>query len=518
MISLVHDLLAQSASRLAEKVALVCQGRRVTFGELHAASDHLAALLRERGVGRGDRVAIFADNSVETVVSFWATSKAGAVATIVHAQTKADKLAFILSDCEAKALVVAAQLVPIAAEALREGTKVELVIAADGAQPEHVASLPGGTPWSIAVEPRPPLRALGTIDLDVAMLIYTSGTTGEPKGVMHSHRSILTAATSIARYLENHELDVLLCVLPLAFGYGMTQLLTATLVGARLVLERSFAYPAQILNLFGQEKVTGFAGIPTAFGVIGELKSLDGFDLSSLRYMTSAAAALSEKHVRMLRQRIPQARLFVMYGQTECLRATYLPPEELERRPHSMGIAIPNTEAWVADERGERVPPGVVGELVIRGSHVMKGYFNRPEETKKKLHPGPTPGELVLRTGDLCKVDEDGFFTFVSRSDDIIKCRGEKVSPKEVENALLDLEGIRECAVIGVPDELLGEAVKAFCVLEEGANVTERQIAQHAARNLEGYMVPKLIEIVSELPKTSTGKITKAPLRERARG
>ncbi|NUP04799.1 MAG: AMP-binding protein [Polyangiaceae bacterium] len=515
MIALTHHLLQRSAARTPDKIALVCQGKRVSYGELQSWSDRLARFLIERGFARGDRLLVFADNSVETVVAFWAASKAGGIASIVHAQTKADKLRYILQDSGARAMVVGTALGAVAREATLAGATLTTTVVGPDAPRATVDALLGGVTWedAMAVDraPSPPR----IVDLDVACLIYTSGTTGEPKGVMLTHRNLLTATTSISTYLENREDDVLLCMLPLAFGYGLTQLLTAASVGGRVILERSFAYPAQVLNLFGQEKVTGFAAIPTALGVIGELKSLEAFDMSSLRYVTNAAAALPPKHVRMLRDRLPHVRIVSMYGQTECLRGTWLPHDEIDRRPSSMGIPIPNTEAWIADDNGARVPPGTVGELVIRGSHVMKGYWNRPAETQKKLRPGPHPGELVLHTGDLCSQDDEGFFHFVSRMDDIIKCRGEKVSPKEVENAILDLDGVRECAVVGVPDDLLGEAVKAFCVLEQGATVTERQIIQFAAQRLEGYMVPKVVEIVAELPRTMSGKITKVPLRNR---
>lgn len=512
MIALTHDLLTRAAARSPDKIALVCRDRRVTYREIDDASERLADFFVERGLDRGDRVLVFADNSVETVVAFWATAKAGGVVSIVHAQTKAEKLRFLLEDSEARALVVGDALEGVARTATL-GLPLLVVVGPDGPKEPPFGAISWTDALSSAARPRRP-RA---IDLDVACLAYTSGSTGEPKGVMLTHRNLLTATNAIATYLDNHEDDVLLCILPLAFGYGLTQLLTSTLVGARLVLERSFAYPAQVLGLFGREGVTGFAGIPTVYGVIGELKSLDAFDLSTLRYVTNAAAALSDKHVRMLRARIPHARIVSMYGQTECIRGTYVPAESIDLKPTAMGIPIPNTDAWIVNERGEPVGPGAVGELVIRGSHVMKGYWKRPEATQQKLRSGPHPGELVLHTGDLCRIDDDGYFHFVARMDDIIKCRGEKVSPKEVENAIVDLEGVRECAVVGVPDELLGEAVKAYCVLEEGSALTERRIAQHAAARLEGFMVPKLVEIVAELPKTLTGKIAKSTLRTSAR-
>jgi acyl-CoA synthetase (AMP-forming)/AMP-acid ligase II len=282
--------------------------------------------------------------------------------------------------------------------------------------------------------------------------------------------------------------------------------------GARLVLERSFAFPAQILTLMVQERVTGFPGVPTIFSILAELKSLGEYDLSSIRYVTNTAAALPVKHILMLRDLFPGARIYSMYGLTECKRCTYLPPADLERKPTSVGIAIPNTEMWIVDEAGNRAGPNVVGQLVIRGATVMKGYWEKPEATARKLKPGPLPGEQVLYTGDYCRIDEEGYLYFVGRMDDVIKSRGEKVAPKEVETALMNVPGVKEAAVIGVPDEILGHAVKAFVVLEAGAALSEKQLQKECQARLENFMVPKYIVAVPELPKTDTGKIKKTGL------
>jgi acyl-coenzyme A synthetase/AMP-(fatty) acid ligase len=215
----------------------------------------------------------------------------------------------------------------------------------------------------------------------------------------------------------------------------------------------------------------------------------------------------------MLRERLPAARLYLMYGQTECGRGSYLPPEDVDRKPDSIGIAIPNTELWLVDEQDRRVGTGEVGQLVIRGAHVMKGYWNRPEATARRLRPGPLPGEQVLYTGDFCRMDDEGYLYFVGRMDDTIKSRGEKVAPREVENALMEIPGVREAAVIGVPDDLLGLAVKAFVVPEDDVTLTERGVQLECQKRLEAFMVPKQVAIVADLPKTSSGKILKAELR-----
>jgi acyl-CoA synthetase (AMP-forming)/AMP-acid ligase II len=238
---------------------------------------------------------------------------------------------------------------------------------------------------------------------------------------------------------------------------------------------------------------------------------LSEFDLTSVRYLTNAAAALAPAHIQRLREAFPNAQLYSMYGLTETKRALYLPPEELDRRPDSVGKAIPGTEVWLEDDSGKRLGPGEVGELVVRGRHVMRGYWGDPRATAERFPPGPLPGERVCRTGDLFRTDEDGFFYFVGRKDDIIKSRGEKVSPKEIEDVLYGLPEIREAAVIGVPDAVLGQAIKAFVVVN-GAGLTEADILRHCRAHLEDLLVPQMIELRAELPKTPSGKIRKKEL------
>lgn len=513
-VPLLHDYLLQSARELAGKVALVCMKQRVTYAELDARSNALAHSLAAAGVERGDRVVVFADNTVEAVVSFWAVLKANAVVSIVNPLTKSDKLAYLLEDCRPAALITDMHIHSVFAGPAQACPHLRLIIVSGSIDDAKLAALPRARRWDDAIaagdRTAPPARSC--IDIDLAAIIYTSGSTGDPKGVMLTHRNMLTACTSIASYLELQEDEVILGVLPLAFDYGLYQMIMAFRTGARLVLERSFTFPAQILNLMVAEEVTGFPGVPTIFSILAELKTLKDYDLSKIRYVTNTAAALPVKHILMLRDIFPAARIYSMYGLTECKRCTYLPPQDIDRKPASVGIAIPNTEMWIVDEDGNRVAPGTVGQLVIRGATVMKGYWEKPGATAEKLKPGPLPGEQVLYTGDFCRMDDEGYLYFVGRMDDIIKSRGEKVAPKEVESMLMNIPGVKEAAVIGVPDEILGQAVKAFVVLEEGVTMTEKQLQKECQSRLENFMVPKHIAMVPSLPKTDTGKIKKMGL------
>ena len=513
-VPLLHDYLIESAGRLPGKVALVCGGQRVTYGELDSRSNAFAHALRRRGVARGDRLLVFMDNTVENVVAFWGTLKANAIVSVVNPLTKADKLAYLLNDCRAAALVSDAHLAGVFADAAPRCAHLRAVIVSGAMPAQRLAALPGGTAWgeALAAEDAAAAPPRLCLDVDLATIIYTSGSTGEPKGVMLTHRNMLTAATSVSEYLGMREAVVVLAVLPLAFDYGLYQVIMALRVGASVVLERSFTCPAAVLNTVVAEGVTGFPGVPTIFAILAEMKSLERYDFSKVRYVTNTAAALAAKHIDRLRAIFPRAQIYSMYGLTECKRCTFLPPQDLARKPGSVGVAIPNTELWLVDEHDNRVPPGHIGQLVIRGATVMRGYWEKPEATARKLRPGPLPGEQVLYTGDYCRLDDDGYLYFVGRMDDIIKSRGEKVAPKEVENAIVGIDGVREAAVIGVPDEVLGEAVKAFVVLEAGARLTEKDIQRQCQMRLELFMVPKVIVIVAELPRTNTGKVTKAGL------
>jgi long-chain acyl-CoA synthetase len=513
---LLHDLFQDTAARVPDKVALVCGAERYTYADLARAVDRLAAALQRCGVQKGDRVAIFLENGFEAVVSIYAALRAGAVFMPINSQTKTDKLGYMLNDASASSLVAHRRLAPAFMPTLTNDGQLGtcFVVDAETASPREIGVAMFDFDEVVREEAsvcEP--REAGVIDQDLASLIYTSGSTGEPKGVMLSHRNMVTACASVSTYLQLIEDDVILCALPLSFDYGLYQVLMAFKLGATVVLERSFTFPVKVLERMERERVTVFPGVPTMFSLLFSLGNLQRYDLSALRAVTNTAAALPVEYIRRIREAFPQARLYSMYGLTECKRVSYLPPEQLDLRPTSVGRGMPNQEWWLVGEDGERLPNGATGELVVRGSHVMRGYWRKPAATAERLKPGPLPGEQVLYTGDIFRTDSDGYLYFVSRKDDIIKSRGEKVSPKEIENVLYSLEGVREVAVIGVPDAILGEAIKAFVALQPGYSYTEKEVIGHCQQKLENFMVPKFVEFPVELPKTNTGKIRKTGLR-----
>jgi amino acid adenylation domain-containing protein len=514
---LVNRFLEHAAVRRPGKVALVCGEERMTYGTIDRQSSRLAWMLRDLGVERQDRVAILLDNSSASVIALFGILKADAVFLMLSPTMKAPKLSYVLKDCRVKTLITHSNKSAVVSKALETGVPLREIVWVDASGSVPLEAFPSVGSHSLeeALEVRrsrsdpPPSR---NIDLDLATVIYTSGSTGDPKGVMLSHLNMVSAANSIVSYLENREEDIIVSALPLSFDYGLYQVLMGFKFVGTVVLERSFAYPYQVIQRIVQEGATGFPCVPTMVAILLGMKDLGKFDFSRLRYITNTAAALPPSHIQELREVLPHVSIYSMYGLTECKRVSYLPPAEIDKRPASVGRGMPNQEVWIVDELGDPVGPDVVGELVVRGAHVMRGYWRLPEETARVLKSGKYPGESVLYTGDLFKMDGEGYLYFVGRKDDMIKSRGERISPKEIEQCICGLEGVAESAVIGVPDPLLGQAIRAYVRCRNGHVLGQRDIAKHCKENLEDFMVPGRIQFVDSFPKTSTGKIDKPAL------
>ena len=504
---LLHEsLLQRNAADTRERTALIVDGHSYTFGDLLDASLRLAGALRSRGVGRGDRVAIFLENSWPCVTAIFGTLIAGGVFVLVNPQTKADKLAFILKDSGARALVSEGAFEPVLLETLGRLEEPPTVLCSG--KPVHAAeSLEAAL---AAAQPLP--EPVPVIPLDLAAIIYTSGSTGTPKGVMQTHQAMVFTLGSLIEYLRLNGNERILCVLPLSFDYGLYQLLMAVALGACLVLERSFTFLGQVLGRLRDERVTVFPGVPTIFATLLAAHRRTPLSFPSVTRVTNTAAALPDDFVGGLREIFPNGLIYKMYGLTECKRVSYLEPELIEAKPGSVGKAIPGTEVYLLSADGQPVAPGEAGILYVRGPHVMAGYWNRPDLTAQMLKPGKLPGERVLCTHDLFRMDEEGYLYFVGRTDDIIKSRGEKVSPVEVENALHRIPGVLEAAVVGVPDPLLGQAVRAYVVTDPAAGLTAESLRARSAAFLESYMVPAQVLLCEQLPKSSHGKIDKRSL------
>ena len=498
---LIHHGLSRSAQARPQHPALVADGRRHTYAEIDGDSDRLACHLQRLGLGRGDRVAVVMDNTAEMVVGLWAALKAGTIFVPLSHTARPERIAFILADSGARCVVAPASHRLRMAQPLAQAETVSHV----------VWGRPGGWGDILARSQAAP-RDPGLIDQDLCAILYTSGTTGHPKGVMMTHRSLAGSVRTIAAFLRAGADDVILCVLPLASNYGLCQVLTAAETGATVVLERSFAYPYEIPRNVARHRVTVLPGVPTIFGTLLHFAPFAGLDLGSLATMTNSAAPCPPAHLLRLAELFPRTAIYSMYGMTECTRTSYLDPARLIAKPASVGRPVANLEAVVADAGGRRCRPGVAGELRVRGSAVMRGYWRRPAETAAVLVDGALPGDPWLRTGDLFRTDEDGDLHFVGRRDEMFKCRGEKVSPREIEDVLHDCPDVAEAAVVGLPHPVDGMAVTAFVVPAPGRLPTERSLRRHCQARLEAHLVPRSFVLQPSLPKTDTGKVAKAAL------
>lgn len=517
--SLIHDYLTQSANAWGDKPFIICGDKKWSYRDIDSASTSLAHRMIENGIRYQDKVAILLDNSAEAVIALYAVSKATGTFIIINSTVKAGKLGYILNNSDAKLLIThASKARPVteAVESLEE--KPSLIwISPTGQVPAPLAERVGGHNWDdlIGTQADAVMNHLPrAIDQDLAALIYTSGSTGEPKGVMQPHQKMIGVSKSIIQYLENTPEDVILNVLSLSFGYGLYQVLMAAIFGGTVILEKGFVYLHDTLRKIYEYRVTGFPFVPTVLAMMLQMQQIESYDFSSLKYVTNAGAALPVHYTRQLRKLIPHVKIYPMYGLTECVRVCYLDPAFVDERPDSVGFEFPNCSVFIVDENGNRVGPGQTGELVVTGSNIMPGYYKDPKLTEKVFRPGDLPGQIHLYTGDLFKRDRNGFLYFVSRKGDMIKTRGERVSPLEVENLLLQIEGIAEAAVIGVPDDILGEVVKAFVVLASGCGQTESSILKCCTETMENYMVPKYMVILDTLPRTPNGKVDKKQLKQ----
>lgn len=497
---LAGDFLTEAAARFPQKPALISQDRRLTYAEIAEQAAALAHFMLEAGLRPGDRVVIRLGNSPEAVVAIFATLWAGGVFVPVHPQVRPQKLAYILDDCQAAGFVSTHCL--STTFSIKERRSLRWCIGLGLPSPF--------VPWERALALSAKIGPADRKPEDLACLIYTSGSTGAPKGVMSEHRNVVFAADSIIQYLGNQPSDVVINVMPLSFDYGLYQLLMTTRFGGTLVLEESFAFPPRVLALMARERVTGFPGVPTVFAEMLDL-NMSAYDLSALRYMTNTAAALPVEHLRRLRALFPRVQFFSMYGLTETKRTLYLPPEQLSQRPGSVGIAIPGTRVWLEDAAGRVIEGAGTGQLVVEGGHVMRGYWGDPELTSRKFKTTPD-GRRIFYSGDLFRRDAEGYLYFVARQDDVIKCGGQKVAPKEVEEVLYSLPGVREAAAVGMAHPLLGQVIKVF--IAPPAPLTPREVIHHCRARLEPHMVPFQVEFRSQLPKNASGKIDRRLLRE----
>lgn len=502
MTSLVSSVAAIAGS-VPARAAIVLDGRVLSYGELWAHARAFAAFLLARGLQPNDRVALIMANGPEAVVATYGTWLAGGVIVPLNAMARSREFGAWLAHSGASVLVHDAANRDIDAAVAALDTPIVRVAVGE---PSPAASLP----WAHALsegergDDAPDVTPLAA---SLAMLLYTSGTTGKPKGVMLSHGNLSANVASIVTYLGLTGDDSIVTVLPFYYSYGASVLHTHLVVGARVVIESNLVFPHAVVESLARERASGFAGVPSTFALLLSRVKLQDHDLSGLRYLTQAGGAMAPALTQRLREALPNAVLFVMYGQTEATaRLAYLPPERLDAKLGSVGIGIPGVEIVVRREDGSRAASGEVGDVWARGANVMLGYWRDEATTHSVLADG------WLKTGDMGSQDTDGYLYLAGRRSDMIKTGAHRVHPNDVEEVVAELSDVAEVAVVGIEDEVLGQAIKAFVVASGSASPDANRIKAHCRERLALYKIPKVIEIVASLPKTASGKVKRADL------
>jgi acyl-CoA ligase (AMP-forming) (exosortase A-associated) len=525
---LLHELPLHARDRFPERTALIHGGQSLSYGALGDAIERFAGALLDLGLLRGERVGVFLEKRFETVITSFSAPAAGGVFVPINPLLKPEQVAYILQDCNVRVLVTSSERLPLLREALAACRDLRHVVTV-GAEGSGVA-LEGvrRQGWDSIQDARPRLGHR-VIDADMTGILYTSGSTGRPKGVVLSHRNMVTGATSVAQYLGNHQDDTLLAALPLSFDAGFSQLTTGFHAGARVVL-LNYLLPQDVLNALARDGVTGLTAVPPLWIQLSQLKWPPGI-AGHLRYFANTGGRMPLETLTKLRTLVPKARPFLMYGLTEAFRATYLPPEEVDRRPDSIGKAIPNAEILVLRPDGSPCAPHEPGELVQRGALVAMGYWNDPEKTAERFKPLPgreaglVMPELAVFSGDTVRRDEEGFLYFIGRRDEMIKTSGYRVSPTEIEEVLYGTQLVGEVAAFGVAHPVLGQAVVVVATRKDGVTLDEARLLAECKTRLPAYMVPAKIELRSApLPRNPNGKIDRkalaaafeAPVEERA--
>jgi acyl-CoA ligase (AMP-forming) (exosortase A-associated) len=516
---LIHHMLRTSAGRFPESEALVDKERRLTFASVANHVAGLAVGLRDIGLKRGDRVGIYLETSALKALSIFAVAQAGGVFVPVNSLLFPEQVTHIANDCRMRGLITSREKLTALAPVLNNIPSLDFIVIT-GTGPSVEVSATTLELSDLLARDAGNLRDVG-IGKDLAAILYTSGSTGKPKGVMLSHEQVMAGSSIVSDYLNITSDDRIVGVLPLSFDAGLNQLMTAVQQGGTYV-PMTFVFAREIVKTLLEEQITGMAGVPTLWSLMTQPNSgLAKAPLPHLRYITNTGGRMPQTVLNTLRQTLGATRIFLMYGLTEAFRSTYLPPEELDRRPTSMGKAIPNTEILVVNDQGHACKPGETGELVHRGPTVSMGYWGQPELTARVLKPHPfLPPELgdsekVCHSGDLVTMDEDGFLYFVGRRDNMLKSSGFRISPTEIEEVLFQSGMLREAAVIGIPDAALGHVIKAFVAARDGEPVDPASLLAFCATKMPRYMVPKAVEILDVLPKTTSGKVDYPALRRR---
>lgn len=511
LVSSVHA----TAQTMPQKVAYRFMGQDTTYAEFDLSVSMFASALKELGVERGEKIAFLLGNTPHYLISLYATMRIGATAVPINPLYTPDEISFILENSDAKAVIAIDQLLPLVEVACQTFPTIENYIVCEMSPDagEKLAALSAVVqskvhPFSVLMKRSKLLTEMVSVDgNESAVILYTSGTTGHPKGAMLTHKNIYSNARDVGDYLNFTEDDRIVATLPLFHVFALTVVANAPLLkGATILLEPRFS-PGDIFRLVREQKATVFAGVPTMYNFLYQYPEGQTKDFETVRLSISGGSSLPVSLLHDFEEKF-QVRVSEGYGLSEASPVTCFNPLDRERVPGSIGTNIMNVENKIVDEMGEEVPDNEVGELIVRGPNVMKGYYKQPEETAAAIRDG------WLYTGDLARRDENGYFYIVDRKKDMIIVGGFNVYPREVEEVLFSHREIVEAAVVGVPDKNFGEEVHAYVVLKEGSDTTEQMIQEFCAKRLVKYKVPKYIEFLEELPKNTTGKILRRSLKK----
>ncbi|MRX06434.1 acyl-CoA ligase (AMP-forming), exosortase A system-associated [Pseudoduganella sp. FT25W] len=514
MPQLIHEFIFQSARQMPERQALSYQGVGLNYGALAQMVTVAAHAWLHHGLGRGERLAVYLEKREENVVAMFGAAAAGAVFVPVNPVLKAEQVAYILADCNVRILVTSRERFSQLCDVLGACPDLQTVIvigSMEGLQPPPGVRLHSWRESMLSAQARPPHPC---IDCDMAAILYTSGSTGKPKGVILSHRNLVAGALSVSSYLNNTAEDRILCVLPLSFDYGLSQLTTAFAVGACAVLLNHLLL-RDVIDAIDRDRITGLAGVPPLWI---QLSELSWHHARRMRYITNSGGVMPQHTIKALRKALPHVQMYLMYGLTEAFRSTYLAPEQLDLRPDSIGKAIPNAEILVLRGDGSPCGPNEPGELVHRGALVSMGYWNDAARTAERFRPVPDRSggrpipELAVWSGDTVWADEEGYLYFIGRGDDMIKTSGYRVSPAEVEEVVYATGLVSEAAAFGVAHPMLGQVIALVAV---GDELNSPALLAACKRSLPAYMVPARIDVRGQpLPRNPNGKIDRRLLAQ----
>jgi acyl-CoA ligase (AMP-forming) (exosortase A-associated) len=522
MPDLIHELLLNSAEKAPQQAALAYGDASLDYSSLAGQVKQSCAGLKRLGLQRSARVAIYLEKRLETVVAIFGAAAAGGVFVPVNPLLKPDQVAYILRDCNVSILVTSVERLAILAPVLHDCPDLLAVVVVGGKTVENIATLRVVT-WDEAFCANADTQGHRVIDTDMAAILYTSGSTGKPKGVVLSHRNMVAGASSVARYLENDADDRILAALPLSFDAGFSQLTTAFHVGASVALI-NYLLPRDVVDAIERYRITGLTAVPPLWIQLASLKWPEAAR-QSLRYVASTGGRMPKATLDALRALLPRTLVCLMYGLTESFRSTYLPTSELDRRPDSIGKAIPNAELLVVREDGTLCDVNEPGELVHRGALVSLGYWNDHEKTAERFKPAPgqptglVMPEMAVWSGDTVRRDEEGFLYFISRRDEMIKTSGYRVSPTEVEEVVYGTGLVGEVAALGISHPVLGQAIVIVATDRARGDLDTQALLSVCRDRLPAFMVPaRIIERKGSLPRNPNGKIDRKLLAQEFAG